>query len=175
MSMHVMDGMTDFEQAAPPKTRLYARPLNYTLSRAGTIPEAAFMNTMPAGVCQTPSQIHEYKRIVFDQRGKPLVNIVENDPEVKPPPTQINGTRKNISADIFKPSLLLFRRDAKRVSAPIPMPMKKESKISKKHSQMLKICSMLKQERSANERMILDLKKVREAFQTFAISSAGLN
>ena len=50
MSMHVMDGMTDYEQAAPPNTRLYARPLNYTLSRSGAIPEAALMNTMPAGV-----------------------------------------------------------------------------------------------------------------------------
>jgi plasmid rolling circle replication initiator protein Rep len=48
-------------------------------------------------------------------------------------------------------------------------------KISKKHSEMLKICSMLKKERSANERMLLDLKKVKEAFKTFVVSSAGLN
>jgi hypothetical protein len=114
MSMHVMDGMTDYERAAPSNTRLYARPLNYTLSSTGTLPDAALMNTIPAGVPQTPSNIHEYKRIVFDQRGKPLVSIVVNDPDVKPPPPQVNGTRKNISADIFKPSLLLLRKKVKQ-------------------------------------------------------------
>lgn len=175
MSMHVMDGMTDFEQAAPPNTRLYARPLNYTLSRSGGIPEAALMNTQPAGVPQTPERIHAFKRIVFDQRGKAMVNIVENDPEVKPPPAQINGTRKNLSADIFKPNLLLLkmRVNAQRKGQekrPIPESNHQSHKrVSKKYSEMLKVCSMLKHERSANDRMLADLKVVKEAFKSFAV------
>ena len=107
-----------------------------------------------------------------------MVNIVENDPEVKPPPVQINGTRKNVSADIFKPNLLLLKM---RVNAQrkVPVPLKKshqedhhhhsQKRVSKKYSEMLKVCSMLKHERSANDRMLADLKLVKEAFKTFAV------
>lgn len=61
------------------------------------VSDAAYLETVPAGILQTPKQIHEYKRTVFDFRGTPLVNIVENDVEVKAPPQQINTYEKNIS------------------------------------------------------------------------------
>ena len=63
------------------------------------------METVPAGISQTPKQIHEYKRIVFDFRGTPIVNLIENEPDCKPPRKQINGPYKNVSQEIFKPIL----------------------------------------------------------------------
>ena len=63
------------------------------------------METPAAGILQTPKQIFAYKRIVFDQRGTPIVSLVENHPELKAPPPQINGTIKNVSQDIFKPGV----------------------------------------------------------------------
>ena len=97
MSMHALDGMTAY---IPPKdpTRLYSKPMIYKLTKDGSrLPDAAYMATVPAGIAQTPVGIHDFKRTVFDFRGTPLVNIIENHPEVKPPIPQINGTRKNIS------------------------------------------------------------------------------
>jgi len=98
MSMHALDGLTNY---IPPidQTRLYSKPMMYTLAKDGSkrFPDAAYMATVPAGIVHTPVGIHDFKRTVFDFRGTPLVSIVENHPEVKAPPQQINDSRKNIS------------------------------------------------------------------------------
>ena len=56
-------------------------------------------STQPAGILQTPQQIYEHKRLIFDFRGTPIVNIMENEWEAPhPPPKTINGpTIKNFS------------------------------------------------------------------------------
>jgi hypothetical protein len=55
-------------------------------------------STQPAGILQTPQQIFEHKRLVFDFRGTPIVSITENEWDVHPPPRTINGpTIKNFS------------------------------------------------------------------------------
>jgi hypothetical protein len=97
--MHALDGLTNY--LPPPKERstLYSKPMIYTLAKdsSGRLPEAAYMATVPAGIAHTPVGIHDFKRTVFDFRGTPLVSIVENHPEVRAPPQQINDSRKNIS------------------------------------------------------------------------------
>ena len=80
MNVHALDGMTTFTAPTEP-TRLYARPLNYTITKQGNIPDAAYMSTTPAGIVQTPKQIYEFKRTVFDFRGTPLVSLIENNSE----------------------------------------------------------------------------------------------
>ncbi len=68
--------------------------------------QAAMVATQPAGILQTPKDIYEHKRLIFDFRGTPIVSIAQNDWEVKPPPRTINGpSDKNISAPIFKPQV----------------------------------------------------------------------
>ncbi len=68
--------------------------------------EAAMWQTKPAGILQTPNQIFEHKRLVFDFRGTPIVNISKNEWEVNPPPKTVNGPSiKNFSSEIFKPQV----------------------------------------------------------------------
>jgi hypothetical protein len=83
MSMHALDGLTNYVAPKDP-TKIYSKPMQYNL-RNGRFPEAAYVETVPAGIAQTPQRIHAFKRTVFDFRGNPLVSIVENDPEIKPP------------------------------------------------------------------------------------------
>ena len=83
--MNVQDGLTQFVKPSKKQKVLHAKPLCYTFDRSAS--KAALMETIPAGINQTPKGIHDYKIIVFDFRGTPIVNIVENEIEVKPPPT----------------------------------------------------------------------------------------
>jgi hypothetical protein len=97
LSVHALDGLTNYYPSKDP-TKIYARPLNYTFYKSKLADEMTGAETAPAGILQTPKKIHEYKRTVFDFRGTPIVNLVENEWEVKAPPPQINGPSiKNIS------------------------------------------------------------------------------
>lgn len=81
-SMHALDGLTTYVSPARKEQKLFAKPMIYTMKNS----QAAQVETVPAGIVQTPGYIHTYKRTVFDFRGTPLVNIMENEPEVRPPP-----------------------------------------------------------------------------------------
>jgi hypothetical protein len=50
--MHALDGMTNFVSPKDP-TKLYAKPMIYSL-KEGKLPDAAYMNTQPAGISHTP-------------------------------------------------------------------------------------------------------------------------
>ena len=95
--MHALDGLTQYYPTRD-LTKVYARPLQYTFHKSNVNDSAAMSSTQPAGILQTPQQIFEHKRLIFDFRGTPIVSITENEWDVHPPPRTINGpTIKNFS------------------------------------------------------------------------------
>ena len=99
MSVHALDGLTGYY---PPHkedtTKIFTKPLHYTFNKSQLNDEQALASTRAFGISQTPQKIHEFKRIVFDYTGTPIVHFMENDFDLKAPPKQINGPSvKNIS------------------------------------------------------------------------------
>lgn len=110
MSVHVLDGLTSYYPTRD-LTHVYARPLQYTFHKSAMNDQAALVSTQPAGILQTPKDIYEHKRLIFDFRGTPIVSIAPNEWEVKPPPKTINGpSEKNVSQPIFKPQVVVGSR-----------------------------------------------------------------
>jgi hypothetical protein len=99
MSVHALDGLTSYY--TPHKednTKVFTKPLQYTFNKSLLNDTQALASTKAFGISQTPQNLNDYKRIVFDFRGTPIVHIMENDFEVKAPPKQINGPSiKNVS------------------------------------------------------------------------------